>query len=510
MKRQRDRFPWPLSGEEFDVAEYFIKLEKHKSRFLILIFLAVAVSFVHFKYFETPEAESQLSLDIGFPSIKQGIYPDGSIFEKNDIVAGAVLDAVYKNIPELADGKRWHRANFDNFFLVEGVYPMDIMLAKKQLASGAGKPEEIVAHYAKVDKFTPTQFIVSFQPMPLMPESLKSKVFEELVRQYRKQVLDNHFPALQAREEVFNENASITSNYDRLNKRVQWLNGLVARFSGGINDRADFHGNSGERSGERTDVSRWQGASELTPALAELNTEINILDTMILDEKLAPDFETYRRQIEGEISNINFEIKRIEKQADFRLRLAALTKGTASESQAGAQSEAGAVDGSKQIQDTRLFDMLLSYGPQYYAMIDDTRTMFDKKVELEQRRDIMQYRLSRLNVPARANVVKSASQEELVEKLKRTFASLSLQEKNFVEAYFKGMAEHESPVSRYVIVHQAYSFPAKKMAFWAAILAVMLCGGQALIIYLRQIVAGKIEEKLMPVNVTSAKMTGKS
>lgn len=502
MKRQRDKFPWPLFEEEFDVAEYFINLGQHKFRFLAFIFIAVAASFVFFKYIRTARTESQLVVDIGFSSIKQGRYPDGSIFDKNDIVADSILGAVHKNIPALADGKRWSRDGFNDLFLAEGVYPMDIMLAKKALAAGGGKPEETMANYEKVRSYIPTQYAVSFQPAPLMPESLKNKVFEELVRQYRAEVLNNHFLVTQLKEEIYNENASITANYEGLNKRVRRLNSLVMQTAGRTAERADFYGNSQERVEA---APRWQGADEFSTVLTDLNADISILDTMMLDEKLVPSVDTYRRQLESEIANINFEIKRIEKQADFRLRLAELTKGSTKDSQITSQMDTGETapgETSPRKQEGHLLSMLLSYAPKYYSMIDETQAMFDKKVDLEHQRDIVQYRLGRLNAPlAKTDIAKLTPQDEMVAKLKKTFASLSLLEKNFTEAYRKGMAEYESPVSRYMIVHQAYSFPYKKAALWAAFMAAALCSVQALVIYLRQIVTRKTEEKLVQVNV---------
>lgn len=502
MKRQRDKFPWPLFEEEFDVAEYFTKLEQHKFRFLAFIFIAVAASFVFFKYIYTTPTESQLVVDIGFPSIKRGRYPDGSIFDKNDIVADSVLGAVYKNIPALADGRRWSRDGFNNFFLVEGVYPMDIMLAKQALAAGGGRSEETIANYEKVRNYIPKQYTISFRPIPLMPEAIKSKVFEELVRQYKTEVLNNHFLVTPLKEDTYNENASITANYEGLNKRVRRLNNLVMQTAGRTGERADFYGNSQER---LEAAPRWQGADEFSAVLTDLNADISILDTMMLDEKVVPSVDTYRRQLESEIANINFEIKRIEKQADFRLRLAELTKGTPKDSQIISHAdtaETASGSASAQKQEGHLLNMLLSYAPKYYSMIDETQVMFDKKVDLEHQRDIVQYRLGRLNAPvAKADVAKLTPQDEMVAKLKKTFASLSLLERNFAEAYRKGMAEYESPVSRYVMMHQAYSFPYKKAALWAAFMAVALCGVQALVIYVRQVVTRQTEEKLVQVNV---------
>lgn len=502
MKRQRDRFPWPLFEEEFDVAEYFTKLGQHKFRFLALVLVAVAASFVYFKYLHKAPAESQMVVDIGFPGIKQGRYPDGSIFDKNDLVADSILGAVYKNTPALADGKRWSRDGFNNFFVVEGIYPMDIMLAKQALAAGGGKSEETIANYEKVRNYIPTQYAISFQPSPLMPETLKNKVFEELVLQYRAEVLNSHFLVAQLKEGAYNENASITANYEGLNKRVRHLSSLVMQATGGTGERVDFYGNSQSRAEA---APRWQGAYEFSAVLADLDADVSALDAMMLDEKLVPGVDTYRRQLESEIANINFEIKRIEKQADFRLRLAELTKSTSKDSQIISPADTGEMASGAapaQKQEGHLLNMLLSYAPKYYAMIDETQAMFDKKADLEHQRDIIQYRLGRLNTPlAKADMAKLTPPDEMVAKLKKTFASLSLLEKNFAEAYRKGMAEYESPVSRYVIVHQAYSFPYKNAALVAAMMAMVLCSAQALVIYLRQVVASRTEEKLVQVNV---------
>lgn len=505
MKRQRDRFPWPLFEEEFDVAEYFTRLEKHKFRFFLFIFFAIASSFVYFKYFHIKGTESQLAVDIGFSSIKQGTYPDGSIFEKNDIVADSILSGVYNNIPELADGNRWRRQNFNSFFLVESVYPMDIVLAKKTLTDGSAKPEETVENYDKVRSYVPTQYIVSFRPVPMMPDSLKNKVFEELVRQFRKEVLENHYWGTQFRREAYNNSASVTANYDGLANRVSRLNTFMRQFAGEAGDQS-VSGNSQRRG----NLSRWQGATEFTASLSDLNADIASLDTMMLDDKLLPNVDAYRKQLEAQIANINFEIRRVEKQADFRLRLAELTKGTSKDGQTLPQVEPASAEGTAQKQQGYFLDMLLSYGPKYYSMIDDTRAMFDKKTDLENQRDIAQYRLNRLNAPSKVTVAKPVTQEEMAEKLKKIFANLSMLEKNVGDAYRKGMAEYESPISRYVVMHQEYAFPVKSAALWAAIMAAIFCGLQAAIIYLRQVVSGKAEEKPAQVNVVSAKLSGKN
>lgn len=383
MKRSRG-FVVP---EEIDILSYVLKLKQYWSSFLLAFVVGVCGGY-YYLLKTLPLPSTQAVLEIGFPDIRGGKYPDGNRFDKNDLVSIDLVRKAVNAIPELGQNGRWSPESLARSLSLSPIYPLDVQLALEALARPKLASQEVVSNFDKINNHFPSKFSISFNPSPLMPIPLQKKFLEELVKQYSGFVLDSRLPlsrSLSQKGAVLTEADNVAA-YDYLAAAVDEFDEQIA-----INAKnASLAKQQSRLSGNDEEFARLSQVGN-SVTLQKLKREMASIERLILGEKTVPRLDEYRNKLASDISLLSSEVEIKKKQAEYKIKLARIPSENAP------KVNTMSADNGSQNADKTIMGILLSYNTQYYALINETNVIYDDISRMEGRLTRLKERLHLLN-----------------------------------------------------------------------------------------------------------------
>lgn len=384
MKRSRG-FGVP---DDINILSYLIKLRLYWRSFLLAFVVGLCGGY-YYLLKNIPLPSSQAVLEIGFPDVSAGKYPNGGRFDKNDLISVNIVRKAVEAIPELKQNPRWSPESLSGMLSLTEVYPMEIQVAFDALSSkNKLAPQDVVANYEKINSYFPSKFAISFRPSPLMPVALQKKFMEELIKQYSAFVLDSRIPlALR-----YGGKGIVTTETDNVaaygylaaaldeideqiaaNAKKMSLNAIGSNPAVAVNSDAKQKNFS---SGGDDEFMRLSQAANST-TLQKFKTDMAAIEHLIFNEKTVPNPDEYRNKLLSDISWITTEIEIKKRQAEYKISLARIPNESAP------KATANASDNSPQGADKTIMGILLSYNAQYYSLINETNVIFDDISRME-------------------------------------------------------------------------------------------------------------------------------
>lgn len=377
-----------LIPEEIDILSSVLKLKQYWRGFLLAFAVGVCGGYYYLQR-TLPLPSTQAVLEIGFPEIGGGKYPNGRRFDKSDLISANIVRKAADALPELGKDGRWSPDSLANALSVSEVYPMDVQLALEGLSKPKLAPQEVVANYEKISGYFPSKFAISFRPTPVMPMPLQKKFIEELIKQYSAFVLESRIPLSlrYAQKGVIPAETDNLATYGYLATALDEIDDQAAASTKKISINANNNGNinatGAKQQNRATDndeefLRLSQVSNSVT--LQKLRMEMASVEHLIFNEKTVPNLDDYRNKLASDISLLssNIDIKR--RQADYKITLAKIP------AEAAPKANANSSDNGPQNTDKTIMGMLLSYNSQYYSLINETNVIFDEISRLEGRR----------------------------------------------------------------------------------------------------------------------------
>lgn len=392
MKRSRG-FVVP---EEIDILSYIIKLKQYWPSFLLAFVVGLCGGY-YYLLKTLPLPSTQAVLEIGFPDVSSGKYPNGRQFDKNDLVSINIVRKAVDAIPELGKNGRWTPESLSGMLSLAGVYPMDIQLAFDALSKSKLAPQDVVSNYEKINGYFPSKFTISFRPSPLMPIPLQKKFLEELIRQYSAFVLESRIPLSlhYGQKGLVPTETDNVATYGYIASALDEIDDQIAAnakktslsalgvLSAGSADTAKQQNRASGNDDEFAQLS--QAANSIT--LQKLKMEMASIEHLIFNEKTVPNVDEYRNKLASDISLLSSEIDIKKRQAEYKINLARIPNENAP------KATANASDNSPQGADKTIMGILLSYNAQYYSLINETNVIFDDISKMEGRLTKLKERL---------------------------------------------------------------------------------------------------------------------
>ncbi len=393
MKRNRG-FAVP---EEIDLFIYIVKLKQYWRSFLLAFVIGICGGY-YFLLKTLPLPSTQSVLEIGFPEIGSGKYPNGRRFDKNDLVSINLVRKAADAIPELGQNSRWTAETLFNALTPSEVYPMDIQLAVEALSKPKLSPQDVVANYEKINNYYPSKFTISFRPSPLMPMPLQKKFMEELTKQYSAFVLESRIPLslhYGQRGLVPTETDNVAT-YGYIASALDEIDDQIAASAkktslSAVNAiNAGNSDNKNRASGNDEEFMRLsQAANSIT--LQKLKMEMATIEHLIFNEKTVLSVDEYRNKLASDISLLSNDIDIKKRQAEYKINLARIPNESAP------KPNINSSDNTPQVGDKTIMGILLSYNPQYYSLINETNVIFDDISRMEGRLIKLKERLKLLD-----------------------------------------------------------------------------------------------------------------
>ncbi|MBI5636687.1 MAG: hypothetical protein HZA03_01820 [Nitrospinae bacterium] len=379
MKRDRG-FSAP---EEIDILSYLMKLKQYWRSFLLAFVVGVCGGY-YYLLKTLPLPSTQAVLEIGFPEINSGKYPNGRRFDKNDLVSNNIVRKAADAIPELGQNGRWSSESLSSALSVSEVYPLDIQLAIAALSKPKLSPQEVVSNYEKINGYFPSKFTISFQPLPLMPMSLQKKFVEELVRQYSTFVLESCLPlaAQYNPKGVMPTETDNVATYSYITAVLDEIDDQAAASHAKKTSSTVNAGNPESAKQQNRSIGNDEEFALLSQASnsitrQKLKMEMASIEHLIFNEKTVPNVDEYRNKLANDISLLSSTIDIKKKQAEYKMNLARIPNESAP------KTSANLSDNSPQGVDKTVMGMLLSYNSQYYSLINETNAIFDDISRME-------------------------------------------------------------------------------------------------------------------------------
>lgn len=327
-------------------------------------------------------------MEIGFPDISLGKYPDGNRFDKNDLVSIDIVRKTASAIPELGQNGRWSPESLAGALSLSVVYPMDVQLALENLGKPKMASQEVVSNYDKINSYYPSKFAISFRPSPLMPMPLQKKFLEEMVKQYSAFVLNSRIPISlhYIQKGVASTEGDHVAVYDYLAAAVDEFDEQIA-FTTSISNNAKQQ----DRPSRNDDEFMRLAHVGNSVTLQKLKREMASIEHLIFAEKTVPNLDEYRNKLASGISLLSSEVDIKKKQAEYKIKLARIPN------EAAPKANANSADNSPQNPDKTIMGILLSYNAQYYSLINETNVIYDDISRMEGRLTKMKERLHLLN-----------------------------------------------------------------------------------------------------------------
>lgn len=472
MKRNRG-FVVP---EEIDILSYILKLKQYWPSFLLAFVVGICGGY-YYLLKTLPLPSTQAVLEIGFPEIGGGKYPNGSRFDKNDLVAIKIVRKAADAIPELGQNGRWSPESLANALSLSAVYPMEIQLALDALSKAKLPPQDVVANYEKVNSYFPSKFTVSFSPSPLMPIPLQKKFLEELIKQYSAFVLESRIPlsldyGQKGLVPTETDNVAaygyITAALDEIDDQIAAsakktsLSAIGAIGTG----NSDSTKQQNRASGNDDEFARAsQAANSIT--LQKLKMEMASIEHLIFNEKTVPNPDEYRNKLASDISVLTGAIEIKKKQAEYKISLARIPNESAP------KAAVNSSDNGPQGADKTIMGMLLSYNAQYYSLINETNVIFDDISKMEGRLTKLKERLKLFDtvgpLPGGAYEARSKALGEHIKSAHNHLVALANELANNTKAAYAG---YRPPVANSTVLSVTASISLLK-AVWAGCAAVL-------------------------------------
>lgn len=374
-------------SEEIDILSYALKLKRYWASFLLAFVVGIGGGY-YYLLKTLPLPSSQAVLEIGFPDIASGKYPDGNRFDKNDLVSIDLVRKAVDAIPELGQNGRWSPESLARSLSLSPVYPLDVQLALEALAKPKLASQEVVSNFDKIYSYFPSKFAISFRPSPLMPIPLQKKFLEELVKQYSAFVLDSRLPLARpfSQKGVVLTDVDNVATYDYLSAAVDEFDEQLA-----INAKKTAVAKQQNRlSGNDEEFARLSQVGN-SVTLQKLKREMASIEHLVLGEKTVPRLDEYRNKLASDISLLSSEVEIKKKQAEYKIKLARIPN------EGSPKANVNSTDTSPQNADKTIMGILLSYNAQYYALINETNVIYDDISRMEGRLTRLKERLHQLN-----------------------------------------------------------------------------------------------------------------
>lgn len=434
-------------------------------------------------YFRTlPPPESHLRLEIGFNNISSGRYPDGSLFNKSDLISDDVLRTAYEKAQGSLGSKMWTLGQFAGFFSVEGIYPIELELLKNQLQANnnAMKPEEVAVGNAKLLKFFPLQYEINFVPPPVLSDEVRSQILDSIVKNFSTRTAKDHMMLLWKNEhptEFYKENTSAVLSMYYLESKAQELEQLVSMVNAGMFSAASGKGESDNGVSSEKSASDKVIFEEITrgrtqatrlsfqSSLSNIKSELLSLDALLFDEKALIDVEGTKRGLEAKVMELVSHEEILGKQEQFRLSLTKRPGDVISDKVGGRDSDVLQGNGSSgHGQSGTIMGMMLTFNDQYYSLLKEAKTLNDQRLRVLSEIKVLRNRLDRLQAPMTKKVMnKEALFRRVDEKIANVSRMIDQLSSDVVREGNNILMSTEPPIRNFFISHQHYNVPLKKV-----------------------------------------------
>ncbi len=461
MKRNRG-FVVP---EEIDIFSYLVKLKQHWRSFLLAFVVGICGGY-YYLLKTLPLPSTQAILEIGFPEIGNGKYPNGRRFDKNDLVSATIVRKAANAIPELGQNSRWTPEALSSALSLSEIYPLDIQLALDALSKPKLAPQEVVSNYDKVNGYFPSKFAVSFRPSPLMPISLQKKFLDELIKQYSTFVLESCLPLSlhYVQKGIVPTEMDNVASYGYLAAALDEINSQIAASakkesikaissnspptnSTNTNSANNANNAGNYRSGGNDEEFIRLSQTANSIVLQKLRMEMASIEHLIFNEKTVPNLDEYRNKLVSDISMLSGDIDIKKKQAEYKINLARIPNESAP------KANANSSDNGPQGADKTIMGILLSYNSQYYSLMNEANIIFDDISRLEGRLIKVKERLKLLDAAGRApSGAYEARNKALGEHLKLAQSHLAAFINELAENTKAAYAGYRPPVANYAVL----------------------------------------------------------
>ncbi len=442
--------------------ESFLRLQAYWKRLVVLAVVVICGASLYFIK-TLPPLSSNMMLQVGFKSINNGRYPDGSVFNKNDFISHDILKKSYADVGSVMRLDNLSFPLFENSFFVEGVYPLDVQVAKKSLSKTENlKPDEVLANYNKVAHATPSIYMVHFSPPVPLGQKEHEWLLDAVVRNYVDYVNTMRLPASwngAKLNDVSQAELSPVVRYEQLRDQYDSFMAFIQQ----VDDQK--HSLDVEKKSGDAGIVPEQSFALGAPAARSTHvampsivlTEFLQAEHLIYDLKALEDPAMLVSRINSEIAALDAEIAQLDKKAAFRIRLAELP-GTLY----GEAPDSSSAPGDKKMDNTML-GLLLTYTPQYYSLLDAAQNLFDRKLALEKRRETLKMRMARLIAAKEPGEGKPALMADLgivLQKLQQAMDKVMQQSDAVIKSDYQ---KFEPAVRDYTTVFSVPQFPIAKV-----------------------------------------------
>lgn len=388
MKRNRG-FGAP---EDIDILSYVLKLKQYWRSFLLAFVIGICGGY-YILLKSLPSPSTQAVLEIGFPEIGSGKYPNGNRFDKNDLISTVIIRKAVDAIPELGKSGRWSLESLSHALVLSPVYPLEIQLAVDALSRSAKlSPSDVVANYEKINSYYPSKFTISFHPAPSMPMTLQKKFLEELIKQYSTFVLESRIPLslhyFQAGQ-MTGETDNVAA-YGYLAAALEEIDDQIATVAKRTSISAiNFGGAENVKQSNRVIGNDDEFMRSSTPSnsllLQKIKMEMASIEHLIFNEKTVSNLDEFRNKLVSDISLLSAEIDIKKRQAEYKISLARIPNEGAPTRIPGENTQKGNGSSTDNIQnvDKTIMGILLSYNSQYYSLMNETNVIFDDISRME-------------------------------------------------------------------------------------------------------------------------------
>lgn len=433
-----------------------------------------------------PRPESYMHMEVGFKGVKRGVYPDRSVFNKNEIINPVVLKNVQAKVEELAKSPAWS-GGLSSFLMVEEIYPIELQMMKNQLHSkdnGGLKPEEVVVNYNKILQYNPTQFNILFSPNPPMPEKLREKVLDRLSKEFSEYVLQSHINSNSMLASRLPENtlqpSSHQASLDYLIHRYERIKNSLEQSQLAASNAIENE--TGDKQDKNEKMSELVG-SDYTESMYNIKNELDALEWEVYGQKAVQDVEGLKKSLQAQITEHTLAAEQLENEMAFRVSLAKIPSSMKIDGVAAgvgistaASNNANAVNAaasSKKTDTDNLAGMMLTYNNQYYSLVREAKTKFDEKVLVQKELGKLQNRLKLLSAPNTETTDKVALLKDVENKIKEVDTHLNKLWASILKDERDKITNFQPPVKNYFFVHHNYSVSYKN-AFLAGAAAFLI------------------------------------